>query len=48
MRRSGGRPALRSTMAFCTSIGAAHGVDDAAELDQGFVAGALHDAAMMH
>jgi hypothetical protein len=44
MRRSGGRPALRSTMAFCTSIG----VDDAAELYQGFVAGALHDAAMMH
>ena len=48
MRRSSGRPALRSTMPFCTSISAAHGVDDAAELDERAVAGALDDAAVMH
>ena len=35
----GGRPALRSTMPVCTSRGAAHSVDYAAELDDRAVAG---------
>ena len=48
MRRSGGRPALRSTMAVLHLDGAAHRVDHAAELDEAAVAGALDDAPMMH
>ena len=34
-------------MAFCNFDRAAHGVDDAAELDDAAVAGALDDAAVM-
>ena len=48
MRRSAGTPALRSTIAFCTSIAQTHRVHDAAELDDAAVAGALDDAAMVH
>ena len=48
MRCSGATPALRSTMPFCTSTRAAHRVDDAAELDDAAIAGALDDAPMMH
>ena len=47
MRRSGGRPALRSMRPFCTSIAKAHRVDHAAKLDEAPVAGALDDAPMM-
>src|SRR5580700_9184514 len=46
MRRSSGTPALRSTIAFCTS--ATHGIDDAAKLDDAAVTRALDDPAMMH
>ena len=44
---SGGTPALRSTIAVLHFNGAAHRVDDAAELDDAAVAGALDDAAVM-
>ena len=47
MRRSGGTPALRSTMRVLHLDRAAHGVDDAAELDDRAVAGALDDAPVM-
>ena len=47
MRRSGGRPALRSIDAALHFDRAAHGVDHAAELDEAAVAGALDDAAVM-
>ena len=47
MRRSGGTPALRSIMAVLHLDRAAHRVDDAAELDDAAVAGALDDAAVM-
>ena len=42
IRRSSGRPALRSGMAFCNIEGAAHRVDHAAKLDDQSVAGALN------
>ena len=38
------RPALRSIIAFWSLDRASHGVDDAAELNEGAVAGALDDA----
>ena len=47
MRRSGGTPALRSTMAVLHFDRAAHRVDHAAELDEAAVAGALDDAPVM-
>ena len=48
MRRSVATPALRSTIPFCTSIGAADGVDDAAKLDEPAVSSALDDTAVMN
>ena len=48
MRRSGGRPALRSIEAVLHLDRAAHRVDHAAKLDEAAVAGALDDAPMMH
>ena len=48
MRRSGGRPALRSARPVCNFDGAAHGVDHTAKLDQRPVAGAFHDTPIMH
>jgi hypothetical protein len=48
MRRSGGRPALRSMKAVLHLDRAAHGVDHAAELDDAAVAGALDDAAVVN
>ena len=48
MRFSGGRPALRSSIAGLHFDRAAHGVDDAAKLDDPTVAGALDDAAVIH
>ena len=47
MRFSSGTPALRSTIACCTSS-AAHRVDDAPKLDDAAIAGALDDAAMVN
>ena len=47
MRRSDGRPALRSIRPLLHFDGAAHGVDHAAELDEAAVAGALDDAPVM-
>jgi len=46
MRRSGGRPALRSMRPHLD--GAAHRVDHAAEFDEVAVAGALDHAPVMH
>jgi len=46
MRRSGGRPALRSA-AVLHLDGAAHGVDHAAEFEENAVAGSLDDAPVM-
>jgi hypothetical protein len=43
MRRSGGRPALRSLHAVLHFDCAAHGVDNAAEFDKRAVARALDD-----
>ena len=48
MRLSGATSALRSTIAALDFDGAVHCVDDAAELDDAAVAGALDDAAVMH
>ncbi len=48
MRLSGATPALRSTIALLDFDGAAHGIDDTAELDDAAVAGALDDAPVMH
>ena len=48
MRFSGGTPALRSAMRVLHFDRAAHRVDDAAELDEHAVAGALDDAPVMH
>ena len=42
------RSALRSTIAVLDFNGAAHRVDDAPELDNCAVAGALHDTSVMH
>ena len=47
MRRSGGRPALRSTRPFCTSIAQLYGVDHAAKLDEDAVAGSLNGTTAM-
>ena len=47
MRRSGGRPALRSIRPLLHFDRAAHGVDHAAELDEAAVAGSLDDASVM-
>ena len=47
MRRSSGTPALRSDHGVLNFDGAAHCVDDAAELDDRAVAGALDDAAVV-
>ena len=48
MRRSGGSPALRSTMPVLNLDRAAHGIDHAAELDDAAVARALDDASVVH
>ena len=47
IRRSSGTPALRSTMRVLDLDRAAHGVDDAAKLDDRPVAGALDHAAVV-
>ena len=47
MRRSGGRPALRSHHSVLHFDGAAHGVDHATELDDASVAGALNHTPVM-
>ena len=47
MRRSGGRPALRSTRPVLHLDRATHRVDDAAKLDETAVAGALDDPPVM-
>ena len=47
MRRSGGRPALRSISAVLHFDGAAHSVDHAAKLDEAAVPGTLDDASVM-
>ena len=48
MRRSGGRPALRSTMPFCTSMAQRTASTTLRNSMRTAVAGALHDAAVMH
>ena len=47
MRRSGGKPALCSTMPVLHLDRAAHSIDDAAKLDETAVAGALDDPPVM-
>jgi hypothetical protein len=47
MRRSGGRPAPRSTMPFCTSM-VHRGIGHAPNLNETSVAGTLHYAAVVH
>ena len=48
MRRSGGSPALRSTMPFCTSMAQRTASTTLRNSMMAAIAGALHDAAMMH
>ena len=48
MRRSGGRPALRSTMPFCTSMAQRTASTTLRNSMRTAVAGPLHDAAVMH
>jgi hypothetical protein len=48
MRRSSGTPALRSTIAFCTSMAQRGRRRALAKLDDAAVAGALDDAPVMH
>ena len=47
IRRSSGTPGVALDHGVLNLDGAAHGVDDAAELDQGAVAAVLDDAALM-